>query len=114
MWCWRLLARGERLVFSSTAAPKKSQVESCEHQHQANIYQQALPKLVSEERKIYTDYHGYHYRYVKYDSYLSTHLQYPSAMLRRFATRDCLRDNPSLCRDRLRRSKQKYGFDDRA
>jgi hypothetical protein len=37
-------------------APEESQVESCEHQDDANIRCQSFPESVSEEREIYTDY----------------------------------------------------------
>ena len=53
--------------------PEESQVESCEHQDNANIHCQPFPKSVSEEHEIYTDYDGYHRHHVKHDSYLSAH-----------------------------------------
>jgi hypothetical protein len=37
-------------------APEESQVESCEHQDNANIHCQPLPESVSEEHEICTDY----------------------------------------------------------
>jgi hypothetical protein len=52
---------------------EKSQVESREHQDNANIRYQPFPESVSEERDIYTDYDGYHHRHVKHDSYQSAH-----------------------------------------
>jgi hypothetical protein len=56
--------------------PEESEVESCEHQDNANIHCQPFPEMVSEEREIYTDYDGYHRRHVKHDGYLSAHFQH--------------------------------------
>jgi hypothetical protein len=53
---------------------EKSEVESAEHQDNANIHYQPFPESVSEEREIYTDYNGYHRRHVKHCSYSSVHL----------------------------------------
>src|SRR6266849_3739331 len=53
--------------------PEESQVESGEHQDNANIHCQPFPESVSEEHEIYTDYDGYHRHHVKHDSYLSAH-----------------------------------------
>ena len=53
--------------------PEESQVESCEHQDNANIHCQPLPESVFEEHEIYTDYDGYHRNDVKHQSYLSAH-----------------------------------------
>src|ERR1700731_1679393 len=53
--------------------PDESQVESCEHQDNANIHCQPFPESVSEEHEIYTDYDGCHRHHVKHDSYLSAH-----------------------------------------
>jgi hypothetical protein len=36
--------------------PEESEVESPEHQDNANIHGQPFPESVSEEREIYTDY----------------------------------------------------------
>ena len=47
--------------------PEESQVESSEHQDNANIHCQPFPEMVSEEREIYTDYDGYHRHHVKRD-----------------------------------------------
>jgi hypothetical protein len=58
---------------------EESQVESPEHQDNANIHQQPFPESVSEEREIYADYNGYHRRHVKHDSRLSAHFRYLSA-----------------------------------
>jgi hypothetical protein len=57
----------------SSWTPEKSQVESCGHQNNANIYHQPFPESISEEREIYTDYDGCHRHDVKHDSYLSAH-----------------------------------------
>jgi hypothetical protein len=53
--------------------PEESEVESCEHQDNANIHCQPFPESVSEERDIYTDYDGCHRHRVKHSSYLSVH-----------------------------------------
>ncbi len=53
--------------------PEESQVESSEHQDNANIHCQPFPESVSEEHEIYTDYDGCHRQHVKHDSYLSAH-----------------------------------------
>jgi hypothetical protein len=53
--------------------PEESQVESCEHQDNANIHCQPFPESVSEEHEIYTDYDGCHRHHIKHDSYLSAH-----------------------------------------
>src|ERR1019366_5117850 len=55
--------------------PQESQVESCEHQDNANIHCQPSPESVSEEQQIYTDYDGRHRHHVKHDSYLSAHFR---------------------------------------
>jgi hypothetical protein len=56
--------------------PEKSQVESCEHQDNANIHYQSFPESVSEEHGIYADYNGCHRHHVKHDSHLSVHFRY--------------------------------------
>jgi hypothetical protein len=53
--------------------PEESDVESCEHQDNANIHCQPFPESVSEEPEIYTDYNGCHGHQVKRDSYLPGH-----------------------------------------
>jgi hypothetical protein len=53
--------------------PEESEVESCENQDNADIHCQPLPKSVSEEREIYTDYDGHHRYHVKHGSYCSAH-----------------------------------------
>jgi hypothetical protein len=53
--------------------PEEPQVESCEHQNNANIHRQSFRDSVSEEHEIYTDYEGCHCHRVKHDSYLSAH-----------------------------------------
>jgi hypothetical protein len=66
--------RRERGVIAPCSwTPEESEVESYEHQDNANIHRQPFPESVSEEPEIYTDYDGYHRRHVKHDSYLSTH-----------------------------------------
>ncbi len=53
--------------------PEESQIESYEHQDNANIRHQSFPELVSEEQEIYTDYDGGHRHHVKHYSYLPAH-----------------------------------------
>jgi hypothetical protein len=57
-------ARERRSEFGAVAprsrTPQESEVESCEHQDDANIHCQPLPESVSEEHEIYTDYDGRH------------------------------------------------------
>jgi hypothetical protein len=53
-------------------APEESQIESCEHQDNANVRRQPFPESVSEEGEIYASYDGYHRHHVKRDSDLST------------------------------------------
>jgi hypothetical protein len=55
--------------------PEESQVESCEHQDNADIHYQPLPEAISEEHEIHADDDGYHRRQVKYDGYLSAHFR---------------------------------------
>jgi hypothetical protein len=52
---------------------EESQVESCEHQNNANIHHQPFPESVSEEHEIYTDYDGRHRHHVKHHGYRSAH-----------------------------------------
>ena len=60
--------------------PEESQVESCEHQDNANIHRQPFPESVSEEHEIYTDDDGCHRRHVKHDGYLSAHFSSTDAI----------------------------------
>jgi len=53
---------------------EKSEVESCEHQDNADVHRQPFPESVSEERDIYTNYDGHHHQHVKHDAYLSAHI----------------------------------------
>src|ERR1700693_5671289 len=69
MWQFRLNA-----IAPCSWTLEKSQVESCEHQDNADIHCQPFPESVSEEHDIYTDYDGCHRHHVKHDSYLSAHL----------------------------------------
>src|SRR5579872_972507 len=62
-----------RAIASCSWTPEESQVESCEHQDNANIHCQPFPESVSEEDEIYTDYDGCHRHHVKHDNYLSAH-----------------------------------------
>src|SRR5215831_17512238 len=52
---------------------EESQVESSEHQDNANIHYQPFPESVSEEHEIYTDYNGRHRHHVEHYSYPSVH-----------------------------------------
>jgi hypothetical protein len=54
-------------------ASEESQIESSEHQDNANVRYQPFPESVSEERDIQTNYDGYHCHHVKRDSDLSAH-----------------------------------------
>jgi hypothetical protein len=56
---------------------EESQIESCEHQDNADIHDQSFPESVSEEQDIYADYNGCHRYHVKHDSYLSAHFSAP-------------------------------------
>jgi hypothetical protein len=73
--------RGGQWQFPSTATapcswtPEESQVESCEHQDNANIRYQPFPESVAEEREIYTDYDGCYHHPVKHDSYPAAHFR---------------------------------------
>jgi hypothetical protein len=62
-------------IAPSSWTPEESQVESCEHQDNANIHCQPFPESVSEEHDIYTDYDGCHRHHVKHDS-LSAHFRF--------------------------------------
>ena len=57
--------------------PEESEVESREHQDNADIHDQSFPESVSEEREIYADYNGCHCHHVKNDSDLSAHFSTP-------------------------------------
>jgi len=52
---------------------EKSQVESSEHQDDADIHHQSFPESISEERKIYADYNGCHHHRVEHPNYPSAH-----------------------------------------
>src|SRR5580704_5027197 len=62
----------------ASCTPQESQVESCEHQDDANIHYQPFPESVSEEHQIYPDYDGYHRHHTKHDS-LSAHFESPES-----------------------------------
>jgi hypothetical protein len=53
--------------------PDESQVESCEHQDNANIRHQPSPELVSEEQDIDTDDDGGHRHHIKNNCDLFPH-----------------------------------------
>jgi len=54
-------------------ASEESQIESREHQDNANVRYQPFPESVSEERDIQTNYDGYHCHDVNCDSDLFVH-----------------------------------------
>ena len=54
-------------------ASEESQIESREHQDNANVRYQPFPESVSEERDIQTNNDCYHCHHVKRDSDLSAH-----------------------------------------
>lgn len=58
---------------------EESQVESAEHQDNADIHYQPFPESVSEEREIDADDDGDHRHHIKHDSDLSAHFPSPSA-----------------------------------
>ncbi len=60
-------------IAASSRMSEEFEVESSEHQDNANIRRQPFPESVSEEREIYTDYDGRHRHHVKHYSYLSAH-----------------------------------------
>jgi hypothetical protein len=71
---WNLALRSAQQVRQhSSWRHEESQVESAEHQDNANIDYQSFPESVSEEREIYTDYNGCHRHHVKHYSYPSVH-----------------------------------------
>jgi hypothetical protein len=76
----RFVPKADTVLFYSTTwsvlrswRHEKSQVESSEHQDNANIHYQPFPESVSEEREIYTDYNGCHCHHVKHYSHPSVH-----------------------------------------
>jgi len=67
-------------IASCSLTPEKSEVESSEHQDNADIHSQTFPESISEEHEIYADYDGCHRHYVKHDTYLSAHFRKYSAV----------------------------------
>jgi hypothetical protein len=59
---------------SQSWIPEESQVESSEHQDNANIHYQPFPESVSKEQQIYADYNDCHHHHIKHDKYLFAHL----------------------------------------
>jgi hypothetical protein len=53
--------------------PEESQVESSEHQNDADVHHQPFPETVSEDHEIDTDDNNYHRHHVKHDNYLPAH-----------------------------------------
>jgi len=72
----RLHNRSKKGAVAPSWTPEESQVESCEHQDNANIHCQPFPESVSEEHEIYNDYDDWHRHHVKHDSYLSAHFRF--------------------------------------
>src|SRR5580700_6967691 len=68
-----IVAGGKGAIAPCSWTPEESQVESCEHQDNANIHYQPFPESVSEEHEIYTDYDGRHRHHVEHHDYLSAH-----------------------------------------
>jgi hypothetical protein len=72
-------SRHRASLFDHPVAPlrswrhEESQVESSEHQDNANIHYQPLPEAVSEEDKIYTHYNSCHRQHVKHYNHPSVH-----------------------------------------
>jgi len=56
--------------------PDESEVESREHQDNADIHDQPFPESAFEEHEIYTDYDGCHRQPVKHDSFPSAHFRF--------------------------------------
>jgi hypothetical protein len=57
---------GHRATAPRSWTLEESEVESCEHQDNANIHCQPFPELVSEEEEIHRDYDGYHRHHIKH------------------------------------------------
>jgi hypothetical protein len=60
-------------VAPSSWTPEESEIESSEHQDNADVRCEPFPESVSKECEIHTDDHNYHCCHVKRDSELSTH-----------------------------------------
>jgi hypothetical protein len=75
-WPARSTTRIDNVIAPCSWTLEEPEVESCEHQDNANIHCQPFPELVSEEHDIYTDYDGCHRDHVKHDSYLSAHFRF--------------------------------------
>jgi len=71
--CVGTIAAKKGAVAACSWASEESQIESREHQDNANVRYQPFPESVSEERDIQTNYDGYHCHHVKRDSDLSAH-----------------------------------------
>jgi hypothetical protein len=56
-----------------SSMPEESEVDSREHQNNANVYYQSFPESVSEERDIHADNDDYHCHHVKSDGDCFTH-----------------------------------------
>ena len=66
-----------RPIQRASWTPEKSQVESGEHQNNANIHHQPRPEMASEDYEIHADYAGRHRRHIKHGCYLSAHSTSP-------------------------------------
>jgi hypothetical protein len=51
----------QKAIPPNLRTPEESQVESCEHQDDANIHCQPFPESVSEKHEIHTDYDCCHH-----------------------------------------------------
>lgn len=80
--------------------PKESKVESCEHQDNADICDQAFPESVSKEREVYTDYDCYHRHHVKDHRYPCAHLSKTLFHFLRPSTGVASAIFPNLCPNR--------------
>jgi hypothetical protein len=68
--------RRPRLLAPCSWRPEKSEIESSEHQENADIHCQPFPESVFEEHDIYTDYDGCHRYRIKHSSDLSAHFSH--------------------------------------
>jgi hypothetical protein len=79
-------------------APEESEVESSEHQDNANIHGEPFPESVSEEHEIHTDDDGCHRQHIKHDSSLSAHFSSVRLIDFRMAGEDCVQKGPGISR----------------
>jgi hypothetical protein len=55
--------------------PEETQVESREHQDQADIHDQPFPEAIPEEQNIHANDDGGHYHHTKRDGWRSAHVR---------------------------------------